>query len=354
MKKIGIITFHRACNYGAILQCYALQQCLSKWGYEAKVIDYIQPYTESIYKSLGWAKIREYLFHPRGLFKYILKYNVRAKRLEIFNDFALHYLNLTSCCSAKTLPADFDIYIIGSDQLWNISCLGGKIDNVYMGNIQHFSTSKIVSYAISTDVKSLDFIGKIKLKQYVDNFECLSFREKSMAEKVASMTEQKCRVDIDPTLLADAKMWNDLVDNKWSDRKYIVVYQVRYPRGKKNILIEKAKAIAKQLNNYQIIDLSESVYSPRDFISLIKYASCVITSSFHATVFSLIFEIPFYTLRWNDGSDLRYTELLATLGLNNRLIDLNSNISFSEINYTPINKKLAEIRRPSINYLLSL
>lgn len=356
MKKIGILTFHRACNYGAVLQCYALQQCLINLGYDVSVINYLQPYTEELYKTFSFTKVGELAFHPKGLLSYLLKYKLRIERRKIFDDFVNHYLKLTSPCSSMNIPEDFDIYVIGSDQLWGIRCLGNKADDVYMGNFKRMDKSKLVSYAISTNYNSIKAIGNVALARSTDNFSVLSFREKENADQIAEITNRETRVDIDPTLLIDGKVWDNLINDNWKNEKYVLIYQVRFPRGKREVLREKAAIIARQLgDDCRIIDMSFSTFSPCDFLSLIKYARFVVTSSFHATVFSLIFEVPFYSLKWNDGFDARYANLLSTIGLESRLIEESSfDMNCSGIDYVPVREKLERKREYSINYLRSL
>ena len=350
--KIGILTFHRACNYGAVLQCYALQEILKSLGHDCMVIDYVQPHTELIYKGLSIKRLCMLFPHLKKIFHYLIKYQWRCHRKKIFYDFIHKYLNLTASCNEINIPKDFDAYIIGSDQVWGMACLGGHEDSVYMGNFQHHINSKVFTYAVSTNVHSLLQLGSKKLKDYANNIDIISFREINVGKEFYNLTEKEYRIDVDPTLLTDASLWNNLIISQWSEKNYIVVYQVRYPQGKK-YLLEKAKKLAASLK-CEIVDLSSKEYSPQDFVSAIKYARYILTSSFHATIFSLIFRKHFCAVKLNDGHDNRYEDLLKTIGAEKLLVSGDFIPPMEEINYDLIFKNIEMMRQSSMLYLKSL
>lgn len=351
-KRIGILTFHRACNYGAVLQCYALQEVLKHIGYDCMVIDYVQPYTELIYKGFSLKRLCQLFPQYKRILRYLTECKLRSQRKKVFYEFTHKYLNLTTLCNRTNIPVDFDSYVIGSDQLWSMDCLGGHEDPIYMGNFQHQNNSKIFTYAISSNVNSLLYIGEKKLKQYACNMEIVSFREVKIGEEFYRLTGLKYRLDIDPTLLTDASLWNNLIIPQWKEKNYIVVYQVRYPQGK-NYLLKKAKQIATLLK-CEIVDLSSKEYSPQDFVSAIKYAQYIVTSSFHATVFSLIFRKHFCAVRLNDGHDDRYVDLLNKIGGKNFLVSGDFIPPMEDIDYTLIFDNIEKMRLSSMIYLKSL
>lgn len=345
--KIGILTFHRAWNYGAVLQCYALQELLKDFGNDVAVINYKQPWTESICKIFDYKKLKKDVLHPRYFCNYIFQTGDRLCQKKIYKDFVSRYLNTTHECDANNIPAEYDVYIIGSDQLWGLNCLGGKLDGVYMGDFTHREDAKVIGYAISSNKESLDTIGVDNIKKYAALFNSLSFREKTLSDYFEILTSIKVRVDLDPTLLSDSQMWDSLVDDKYSKQKYLVVYQVRRSKD----LLLKAKRIAKE-NNWKIVDMSNMRYTVEAFVSLIKYAQCIITSSFHATVFSLIFRKRFYAVKLNDGLDARYVDLLNSINAGEAIVDISFEPSLPpELDYDNIFLSLKKIRKPSIDYL---
>lgn len=210
--KIGIITFHRANNFGAVLQCYALQETLRHMGYDAEVIDYREPFTELIYNPIRWDIMKKGLFHPRLLAGYLLKVlPERYKRAKEYNAFRKKYLN----CSRKVkkgedMPQDIDVFLIGSDQMWSLHPTGYKMEPVYFGEFKIPATSNIQAYAISSNIQSLHTIGKERLSKYARNFKRLSFREKAICDEVEKLTGRRGKVVLDPSLLLDFNDWDKL------------------------------------------------------------------------------------------------------------------------------------------------
>lgn len=350
MKRIGIITYHRAHNYGAVLQCYALQQVLIELGYDACVIDFRQLFTERFYKLFSLRYFLSILCKPNILLHYLIDIKKRFLRRIIFRSFVDKYLLTTSACSKK-IPKDFDLYLIGSDQMWGLHCTNG-IEPVFFGDFDHSSSVRIIGYAISTNFSSLECIGEAKLKKYVRNFSQLSFREEVICRKVEDMTGIKGRVDVDPTLLTSASTWDALIDCKWKNERYVLIYQIRYPQ-EKDLLLMKAKVLAKILD-CKVIDLSSMTYSLEDFVSLFKYALYVVTTSFHATAFSIIFERPLYAVKLNDGHDGRYENLLKAIGGEQMLVEQNFIPSIKNVDYSSIKCNLNRIKAYSIDYLKTL
>lgn len=346
--KIGILTFHRAVNYGAILQCFALQEVLKILKYEVSVIDYRQPNIEAAYSPLSIACIQRTITRPIGLFNYVMGLYSRVSRRKPFNSFVSHYLDTTKECN-ENIPSGFDIYMIGSDQVWNLR----KPDPVYFGSFNRSPQSRVVGYAISSNLNSIKALDVDFLKRSVQNFSCLSIRERELAEVVADRTSTDVRVDIDPTLLADSSLWDRILNHDFKSRKYVLLYQVRGFSKKHNPLYMKAKELADKMG-CEVIDLSDMTYSPEDFVSLFKYAQYVVTSSFHGTAFSLIFERPLYSVKLNDDKNGRYESLLNAIGAESMLVNLDFIPEVRDIDYEPIRARLGELRQGSIDYLKSL
>ena len=356
--RIGILTFHRAYNYGAVLQCYALQQYLLSMGHEVEVIDYRQPWIEEYYKPFSMTVLKNYLHHPKAACRYIVYFFRRRKTLPIrrkqFQSFLSEFIRLSAhhVYTIDKIPDNYDAYIIGSDQLWGKGCMGGKLDDVYLGHFVHTKDSRIIGYAISSDSDSIKKLyDEDRLKDSLSQFSALSFRESSISRYVKELTEETYLATVDPTLLSDEKLWEPLVNNEWAKKSYVAIYQVRGGRKYKFILYKKAQQMAKQFGDCQIIDLSDMQFKLTDFVSIIKYAKFVVTSSFHATVFSIIFKTPFYAIKHNDGKDHRYVNLCSALGLEKQCIAKDSNVSKKEVDFSSVDERLAELRRQSIYFI---
>lgn len=352
--KIGILTFSRTQNYGAILQCFALQETLLKEGHDVKVIEYKQPHIETYSSVFSWKYIWIQKYHLGNIYRYIKNYKIRGEKHKRFQEFKKKYLICTKPCNQKSIPQDFDVYLIGSDQLWTKVHTGGYFDKVFFGYFKKKKNAKILSYAISCNKKSIESLIQAPPFDISKNFQTLSFREENTSNIISSTFNIKTRVDIDPTLLASKDTWEKIANDSWSNQKYIAVYQARTINNFENSLIDKANELAKKLN-LGVINLSTYDYSPSDFISIIKYAKCIFTTSFHGLAFSLIFNKPFYVFKLNDGHDGRSIELLTKLGADKNIVPIESQIyEISYLDYDKINHELNKLREHSMNYIKSI
>lgn len=318
--KIGILTFHRAYNYGAVLQCYSLQEVLREMGHDVWIINYLQPHIERCYKPIIWRSwLRSVAHLQRGAaWNALKKYPSRKKKKQDFEAFTGKHLRCTAPCDSEHIPQDFDAYVIGSDQVWNQNCLGGRIDNIYTACFPHKPESKMIGYAIGASMGTLEAMGD-KLSEIISRFNAFSVREELAAKIIACMTDgNRPHVCCDPALLHDTDFWSKITNDKYRNRKYVLVYEVRHPQH----LQEKAIALAQELD-CEIIDASSMQYPVDDFVSLFKYARYVITTSFHGTAFSLVFGKPFYSVKLHDGWDTRYVNILHALHADHCCVELD-------------------------------
>jgi len=347
--KIGILTFHIAHNYGAVLQCYALQETLRSKGHEVYVIDYQQPFIvnhfrprfnmglRSFCKSVLDNDIKNYLY--LGLLPYI--------KTWYFYRFRKKYFHLTKkCYNVYDIPP-MDLYIIGSDQPWNPDLTGGA-DIVYFGQFNRPEHSRMITYAMSGAENSLSKVGWDNIHGYCSKFDSLSFREESITRKISSIIGRECTTCLDPTLIVDKTLWRPLIDSKWSGRKYILLYHVGGPKDIISRMTAKAYQISKS-EGMELIDASKYLYSPSDFVSLIRYASFVVTASFHAMVFAIIFNTPFNVVRTGQASDGRFINILSQLEIPQYLVEADN----LDINTPPCNcnEQLRILKRGSLEYI---
>ena len=340
--RIGILTFHRAHNYGALLQCYALQQVLLSMGHNVYVIDYRQPYIEKMY-GLDIKRVLKSIFFPA-----ILKRCLRS--VSKYTSF-FKFFNLTPKCNAANIPENFDAYVIGSDQLWSLDCTNG-IDPVYTGDFNHKKDARIVGFSISVNSHSLHSISDDILQRIVARFNTISFREKFALDCVSSRVEGSFCQTLDPTLLVDASLWRPLLNHNFDNEKYVLLYEVRRLRGRETVLSEKAEYLA-QRKKMNVVNLSEIDCSVPDFVTAFSKAECVITSSFHASAFALIFQKPLCAFLLQDGNDNRYKDLLESIGAENFLYSIDDVVVDIPIgDYQLIHKHLDQIKKNSLKYLM--
>lgn len=353
--KIGIITVHRAHNYGSVLQCYALQEYLKSQGHDVWVIDYRQRWTEAVYSPFSlyyvWHFARRADVH--AVVGYWRDRKGRALNLKksgpIFASFR-ERLNLTAPCR-RHLPQGFDAYVVGSDQLWSCQCVGGE-DPIYTGRFRHPAGSTVVGYALSAGTDSLQRFGEEGLRQILSRFDRISLREAENAELTRQLTGQKLPICVDPVLLTDAAIWKTIDNGRWEKENYVAVYQVRYDNIHPRHILDKAQELASQLG-CKVVDLSNMSFSVGDFVSVIKHARYVFTTSFHATVFSLLMQTPCFAVRLGDGLDVRYVDLLSKLGMEAELVDKDFTPRPFTVDFDAAKERLEQYRAESVKFLAS-
>ncbi|AEE17076.1 polysaccharide pyruvyl transferase family protein [Treponema brennaborense] len=310
--KIGILTFHNADNYGAVLQCYALQESLKKLfpNDEVCAADYRNNEIEKSYRILSIRKklranITQFLYIPAAL----------GKRNQ-FKKFRERFLSLGSSDITK-----YDMIFYGSDQIWNPVLTAGDLS--YFGN--GFDGVKI-AYGASDG-------GEIKeqeIKELLLKFKGISCREKTLAEKISCMTARKdIKAVCDPVFLLSKNAWLAIAKAP-KQNGYILAYKIADNLNfdsevektairleKKVIQIVYLKSLRKLFCRKQHFVKGISV---EEFLGYVANADLVITTSFHATAFSLIFERPFYVLKLEIRSE-RITDLLNSIQLEERYVE---------------------------------
>lgn len=356
--KIGILTFHRAKNYGAVLQAFALQKYLCNLGHETYFIDYkkntllevYKPFLFKRFKSKNPIRIIINLFFE---FKY---WNVRTCRNKRFELFINKYLSIDKDVTLNHINECYDLVIIGSDQVWNYQLTGG-FDSYYWGEIKlPGSKLKLASYAASMEAQELTEKEQNILIKRLAAFDYLSVRESVLQDRLLSFIEQKISLTVDPTLLLDLVVWNKIAVKPAVSKPYLLLYQVRNDKSNEDF----AGRIA-QRYNLEIICLSaradlknskSSKYaSPEEFLGLFKYADFVVCTSFHGTIFSLLFNIPFFSIIMNDGKNTRVLSLLESLGLTNRAVLPASDPIDEKIDWDIVQEKLVKLSEDSKKYL---
>lgn len=359
--KIGILTFHCAHNYGAVLQCYGLQEALKAMGHDVQVIDYRPDYLWKPYKVFNIQRFRTNSLYE--LLKLVAKETIllpnRIKRHRAFDDFIKKRFNLSHSITQQDIPSCYDVYVMGSDQIWNPKITKG-FDQVYFGYFSfQKANKKYVAYAASMESTKLEPNSINFLLKSLNNFDAISVREMQLAEQLHSLTGKKIETVLDPTLLVDHSIWNKIAIEPLKKKGYVLVYQIRMDTNVMHI----ADSIANQLNTH-VIEITGNLTfqfnnrkrvqyaSPEEFLGLIKNAACILTTSFHGTAFSVIFNRPFYCIALNDGYDTRSQSLLASIGLEHRIIGKNDMPVFSTIDYdNGINDCIMNMRAASMQFL---
>lgn len=357
-KTLGILTFNRASNYGAVLQAYALKEVCENLGYEVHVINYIKGV-----KDDRPTPMKDFLADSNKknacikLCRNLLSYVGDKKRWDAFVNFRKRYLSESNICiNEKDIAAlGYDVYIIGSDQIWNYNITGGTFDPVYFGD---FSTdAKCIVYAASSHDTPFPLSKELEFKSMLEHTNAeIAIREKKLADYVSELTGTSYPVVIDPTLLAGREAMEKLINDNALERPYILIYQIDA-----NPASDIAVKTLEQKFGCNVFTMTvprigsihgrKGKYGPEEFLALLKNAEFLVTNSFHGIALSLLFEKQFFVYE-NGGVMSRIDSLLTTLSLNDRKVKMVADINIdNRIDYQPVKKILTELRQASRDYL---
>ena len=323
--KVGIMTFHRALNYGAVLQAYALCKHINQMGIDCEIIDYYCPKIESDYRPIYFTL--NYHHFKRMLHKAVNIFNT-IKRRKAFVSFNERYLKTSSMRyspeNISMANGEYDCFITGSDQVWDYRCAGFD-ENYFLSFVQ--DSKKKNSYGASFRLMELPENLKKEYYNRLHDFNFISCREEAGAEMIRGVIENDIEVVIDPVMLLSAKEWSQICsDQNKSD--YILAYTISESQAVKDVARQLSIQCGKKIivlgaktagygKNVEFI----SGNGPDDFVSYIRNAACVITNSFHGTVFSLLFHKDF----WIDNQsaiagNARLNNLLKMLSVENQSV----------------------------------
>lgn len=362
MKKVGIITFHASHNYGSMLQAYALQQTVLKLGYECEIINLRTKIQRKNYRPyfmhLGWIKHLKRLGPLRLIIESIQKYRKFEKFIN--KKYILSKHTYTTAKELRNANLDYDCYISGSDQIWNTSCFDFQT-SYFLDFVKH---GKRIAYAPSMGPKPFDEIDKKFypfIKESVAHYDAIAVREQDEATLLKQVANITPSVVLDPTLLVSPKDWSALAGDKpLINGDYIFIYTPWY--NKYEPLFQKVLELAKQHDLKIICSLPDNVsrwrneprfqyytaVGPIEFLNLVKYSKYVFCGSFHAVVFSILFNKPFFA--YDGMNDSRIAPLLTMANLEQCAEIQEGQLPISYNNENTI-KKLEPYINQSIQYL---
>ena len=363
---IKIITCHDVYNYGASLQSYALQTYLETLGFQVQIIDYTPNY-QKVYdiwfrarnKKGFWGNLSNYsnvVFLFVAFYEYI-KLFPTFKRVKAFISFKKIYLKTTK--EYKTYkelvedPPIADVYIAGSDQIWSTYFENGKDPSYYccFGD----KNTKRISYAASFGFPFIYGGYNVLVKSLLSGFNAISIRE-IHGKKILLELGYKAEFVLDPIFLLTPTLWKKTFKKERSINfmKYVLVYDLSHIDERMSITCKKLSTLEgipilaindKYETKYADININDG--GPIDFIYLIMNAEHIVTDSFHAMAFSVLFHKDFYSYyKW--GNISRIEDFLYLIGLSNRL---NSNDLQSPIDWVIVQKILDKYISTSKQYL---
>lgn len=357
-KTLGILTFNRARNYGAVLQTLALKDICEELGYEVHTVNYWKDTPET-----DPDPVKGFLSAPNKkraavkLARAVLSAAGDRRRRIAFSDFRRAYLNESDVCiSGEEVAAlGYDVYISGSDQIWNYRITGGRFDPVYFGN--DLGSARRIVYAASAQDTPFPLDMEQAFKAMLEAADApVSIREEKLAGYAAGLTGYRYPVVLDPTLLAGRRFLDKLPEVRTPKEPYILIYQIdANPASDVSVAaLEKhfgCRAYTMTVPRLGSVHGRKGDEGPEAFLSLLKNARFLVTNSFHGVALSLLLEKDFFVYD-NGGVMTRIDSLLDAVGLNDRKIKLVKDIDPDrKIAFAPVQERLAVLRKNSMEYL---
>lgn len=358
---------HRVVHFGSVLQAYALQKFLSNNGLDNEIIDYVYP--NKMHLKPNARKFRNILSKTYHAIITILTGTKKYSKSEIQN--FIRYELIKSKKKYKTAEdlssnyPKYDIYLTGSDQVWNTEYLKG--DTSFFFSFVDKGAPKI-SYAASFG--KFTFEGD-KAKSWLGNlssYKALSVREKNAQDIIKQYTGLEAELVVDPTLLLSKKEWVEFAGKEPLIKgKYILVYILVYAWNPFPYALDSIKHFEK-LTGWKVVviepmfnrsDYPQWQYadnlSPHQFVNIIKNAGLVVTNSFHGTTFSINLEVPFISIiNRNKVKDDRIKSLCERVGCEDSLLMEQSPMpDFPHLDFSKNTGNLKKHREKSTDYLLS-
>ena len=349
MKPIGILTFHRASNYGAVLQAYALQKVISERGHKAVIVDYRCPAVEEGHRPWG-------LFRRHRFPIVLLRCLVAIRKDILFGTFRKNRLDLSVPMRAEELEKERDnysLFISGSDQVWNNVFSG--MDPAYM--LTFADEKQRYSYACSFGFDSFpEGTGEL-YREWLSGMQCVSVRENRAAD-LAEEIGYEARVDLDPTLLLSRDKWEELMTPAEVTKPYIFVYTVNPPVH----LLDYARELSRKtgagilyLNNQykDNRDIKRVRYkTPEEYVGLIAGAEYVLTNSFHGTAFAVLFKKKLKVeLETAKKFNVRSRDLLMSCGLRECVLRGSEEDYVFDADWDEADRRLGTMRARSLKYI---
>lgn len=354
--NIGIITWFSYENYGTKLQAIALQRYLRNLGHNVRLINFVPPEvgtmkfnTESI-----WDKIKK---QPQ---KYATKYALKKYKGQIEARYQKMKVEVQENCVFTAQVSceqdyidicnEFDIIVCGSDQIWNPNWY----HKFYYADYDKIK-SKRISYAPSMGVNTIKEEQALEIKRSLSHFSAISVRERKGAALLKPLLDREPVVVVDPTLLLDASIWDEMFPvKKISREKYVLTMFLtdnctHWRAAKKYAKDKGLKHIVIPYCGFSYFQNAKLYVDAgiQDFLNLIRGAEYILTDSFHVTVFSMIYRKQFYTFeRFQEDAfssqNERVRNILEMANVSNRLVPYGAYniLDKKDIDYRSVIKNL--------------
>lgn len=351
---IGILTYHRSHNFGALFQAIASRSYLESLGYKVYYINYWPEYHKAMYSPFSlWALrrrgIKGGVYYARTSIKNLFG---NLKRRNIYNKFIKRYIQPFYAFPSQ----EYDVIFYGSDQIWRKQPYINDYNPVYFAH-NNYKSLKHVSLSASVGILPENNSDINRFKGLLDRFDAISVREHSVVDLLHSFG-YKATLCCDPALLLNSRQWDSIFPQaKKEHEKYLL--HVNYIED--SFDLNEVKSLATSLG-LKMVCINGSVIvnhhkgdlnnvGPEALFNYIRNADFVCTSSFHALVFSLLYHKQVYASFKQNSK--RAESLLESLEIRERLLPIKSAIPHDKvlIDYKSVDRKLSDIRRETMNFI---
>ena len=361
MKKLAVVTLYDDINIGNKLQNYAVQQFFSNMGFDVYTI----PHWEMAHQKFSISILKKWFVEITGMpHERAKKIKLERKRKKKFKAFSDKYLNLGTMVKMKEISEDlskkYDYFVTGSDQVWhNWTKSSQEIDYFFLRFANMYQR---LSIAPSFGKERIEDQFIERYKEGLEGIPFITCREKQGAEIIWKLTQKKALVILDPTMLISTDEWIRIEKKPkaYTDEKYILVYFLGSASENMRMFIKKIS----QKYKLKVVDIYNTkvdyLYSttPDEFIYYIRHAEFVVTDSFHATVFSILFKRNFAVFDRKTESMGNMTSRLDTLLEKFDLLDRKyKNLDFTNLfmaNFSKVNIILETERKKTYEYYLDV
>lgn len=368
------MTFHRAVNYGAVLQMYALSESLKRRNVWPTIINIRGERVDKHY-SCTFPNIVECIKSINGGKRIIkgirlfvsktLKFPNMKRMRGKFDSFLDNYFELSSPCynhnQLEELQEKYDFFVCGSDQVWNL----GVVNNNKSYFLDFVPDYKKNSYAASFGTDSLTKEQMKEYKELLLGFQQISVREEGGVEIAKELGIEDCKWVLDPSFLLNKEDWSDVAEQTEKPRRYILVYMLYDLNNMKIInfiedLSHKCELPIVYIGKNRFFHLKNTIQlnevGPLQWVDLFLHAEYVVTNSFHGTAFAINFNKELYAGMLEPSerpANNRLRSVLNLFSLQDRVIGSNTEQidNITEIDWQNVNSILEKERYKSNEYI---
>ena len=349
MLTICGITYDHTVNYGSCLQAYALQKVITSMNLsDDETCSYMIIPIRAMKDWPVKMTLAKLILFP------IISFH--RTQFETFEKQHMHYASIRSRDELPSLNQTVDAFICGSDVIWN-SDLNFNLDSFPLD----FARKYKFSYAASFGKSAIDIHTIEKVKEHLTSFDSISVREAAGLTIIKQIIDKPVKVVCDPVLLMEKTEWEKYIPPQKGNERYIFVYITHLSKT-----VQEQLERLKKETGYKIIHAAYGpkqaiklrlfqVQTPERWLQLLHDADYVVTNSFHATAFSVLFHKKFFTVVNGDkaaGINVRMNDFLSSVGLGDRILSsVPEKLDLSEIDYTIVDEKISSMREESLAFL---